>query len=803
MNRKISRESQLLNHLETLTNYAIRHNYSFDNCGCDASTISLDLKIERSNVSRILNKLCDDGLVTKIQGRPTLFIHRKPLLLHNNDNFIPMIISKDDAIQNYIIPGKSLDFERYDFDDCIGRNPHESLFSIIDEVKTVIRYPSYGTSILLTGDEGSGKRKFIEHVYKFGQDIAHFSPNKEYNYLSLSQLIDFDQQFLDYFKCLTDPNRFSDFYVIHDIDKITSKYLDILLPLIRQRQQIKANGVYPLFVFISSQSIEHPIIERISKIITFTAEFPKYSDRTLKEKLEYVLYFLQKESNKLDTTISINTGVISCFVMTLFNMNLIQLENEIIATLSHAYTTFIKRKSTVIDVTYDDVSDNILNNINDVSNRVPQLYSLYSLFEEETLYFIPNTMNRSYKKLLHCTLNRDLMINSSTAVNNALADYCKGEIIKAKSLELTMIRSIFITEIYDLLIPLFRQFSFEADDRVIYQLLISLSSLVESIKSDTYQDSNYQSNTDIDLYTTNLAQSTINKLNDYYSIKVPENEMIFLSEYLFWIRTYSENNKISLLIICHGDNIAKNYARYINTLGFDVNCDYLDYNSEYQNNYNEFMDQVILKVIHLDIGKGVIIISDLEPLTSLHTYVKENSSSDCISIYPISLPLLLQVIEKCNDIDTTLDYFSSNYSAGQFNQVVSSTPELQQNNLVNDISEKILASSLIFLDAKKVTNTLFTILMQILEDLNIDYSDAIAIKFIFHSSFMVERSIKNDPIPYRKLNELIKQNSRIFHIIEKNFTLLNNTFGITVSQSEIAFVADIFIDFVLNKSRSD
>lgn len=42
--------------------------------GRDALNISLDLQMDRSNVSRLLNQLHHEGRLIKTQGRPTLFL---------------------------------------------------------------------------------------------------------------------------------------------------------------------------------------------------------------------------------------------------------------------------------------------------------------------------------------------------------------------------------------------------------------------------------------------------------------------------------------------------------------------------------------------------------------------------------------------------------------------------------------------------------------------------------------------------------------------------------------------------------
>ena len=46
--------------------------FSFERC--NAFDIALDLKLDRSNVSRILNQLFNDLQLIKVEGRPTLYL---------------------------------------------------------------------------------------------------------------------------------------------------------------------------------------------------------------------------------------------------------------------------------------------------------------------------------------------------------------------------------------------------------------------------------------------------------------------------------------------------------------------------------------------------------------------------------------------------------------------------------------------------------------------------------------------------------------------------------------------------------
>ena len=98
---KSTRQEQIKKVVEKYTTTHIEDNtFTFDDCS--AYSIALDLSIDRSNVSRILNKLFTLNQLIKIEGRPTLYISREVVLKYYPSIKLPKIILKTDSITNYI-----------------------------------------------------------------------------------------------------------------------------------------------------------------------------------------------------------------------------------------------------------------------------------------------------------------------------------------------------------------------------------------------------------------------------------------------------------------------------------------------------------------------------------------------------------------------------------------------------------------------------------------------------------------------------------------------------------------------------
>ena len=86
--------------------------------------------------------------------------------------------------------------------------------------------------------------------------------------------------------------------------------------------------------------------------------------------------------------------------------------------------------------------------------------------------------------------------------------------------------------------------------------------------------------------------------------------------------------------------------------------------------------------------------------------------------------------------------------------------------------------------------------MKIYEDLGLNYTDEISIRFIFHSAFMIERVIRRERLIYKNTKSIISTSREVYTSIDRNMELVNDVFGISIPSSEIARLSEIFVDLI-------
>lgn len=121
------------------------------------------------------------------------------------------------------------------------------------------------------------------------------------------------------------------------------------------------------------------------------------------------------------------------------------------------------------------------------------------------------------------------------------------------------------------------------------------------------------------------------------------------------------------------------------------------------------------------------------------------------------------------------------------------TEKSENNSFLYRLLKKFIEPTLIFLNGEKAIDCLMISFSEILQNLNLEYSNELATKFLCHSVNMIERVIKNDTFKYQKVRKFIEENNHLYRIIENSISNVNEVFGITVPKDELAYIAEIFL----------
>lgn len=148
-----------------------------------------------------------------------------------------------------------------------------------------------------------------------------------------------------------------------------------------------------------------------------------------------------------------------------------------------------------------------------------------------------------------------------------------------------------------------------------------------------------------------------------------------------------------------------------------------------------------------------------------------------------------------NDLDSIINDPSQNQ--------IPQKSDIPSNAFIEQVREKVIAKTSVFIDTRKAVEVLQICFSNTCKELLVSETNTLMVKYICHCTNMLERVIKNETWDYQKLNQFIKTNYYIIHIVEHNLEYVESNFGIKIPSAEIAYITEIFIPETDVKNNMD
>ncbi|MBL4936247.1 sigma 54-interacting transcriptional regulator [Clostridium sp. YIM B02515] len=303
--------------------------------GCDTNEIAEKLDIKRTNVSKILNELYQEGLIIKIKGKPVLYS------LNFNKKASKFSMS---------------------FDNLIGSD--KSLKKSVQQAKASILYPPRGLYTLLLGETGVGKTMFAELMHRFAIEncilpsnapfitfncadyannpqllLAHLFGAKKGSYtgsdkdrIGLVEKANNGILFLDEVHRLPPEGQETLFYLM-DKGEYTS---------IGDADNVKKSSV--LIICATTEDVDTSLLSTFTRRIPINITIPPLRDRTFEERYELVCEFLKIESARIGREIIVSPNSLRCLLLYNCPGNVGQLKSDIQLGCANAFLKCVSRK---------------------------------------------------------------------------------------------------------------------------------------------------------------------------------------------------------------------------------------------------------------------------------------------------------------------------------------------------------------------------------------------------------------------------------------------------------------------------
>jgi Transcriptional regulators containing an AAA-type ATPase domain and a DNA-binding domain len=628
--------------------------------GCTTKEIADALSLQRTNVSAILNKLCDAGKIYKIKGKPIVYT----------------VNLSEESEKSIKVNGS--------FDTLIGGN--RSLKKCIQQAKAAILYPPNGLHTLLLGPTGVGKTMFAELMYKFTIEkevLPYNSPFVSFNcadYANNPQLL-----LAHLFGCKKGAFTGADRDRLGLVDKANGGilFLDEVHRLPPEGQEMLFmlidKGVYTplgdidkkknskvLIICATTEDVDVTLLSTFTRRIPITINVPALKDRTLDERFELICGFFKTESIRIGREITVSTNTIRALLLYNCSGNIGQLKSDIQLGCANAFLKFVSKGQKKIEVHSTDFSSNVRQGLvmyKQYSQRVDKIMKedmkLSFNSKGTRLHFdsnydlLPDNFYESIEKRIQELKDRgveeeDINFIMSFDIKNYFNKYIGKFEQEVNKEELSkIVNDNIITIVENFLKTASEQLKRIFPTKVFYGLCLHVSSSVERILHHK-KIVNHNLNEIIQKHAEEygLALIIANKLEEEFNIKIPADEVGFIAMFLCIEEVDGDtvSNKPIIVVAMHGKSTASSMTEVANKLvgGNNVYAYDMSLDKKPKNAYEELKNLIIEN--HQ--GAGVMLLVDMGSLGMFGELITEETGIEIRAIDMVSTLLVIECARK-------------------------------------------------------------------------------------------------------------------------------------------------------------
>lgn len=773
------RNNDLLTRMNELTEEMLLKN-NLKDCYTDATNLSFDLKTDRSNISRKLNHLFRLNYLIKINGRPTLFFSRQVLEETTKLSYIPSTFNNIEEFEFFLYTDHTQKETKNDWQQLetviIGARKNEALAESFQKLQLFFHYPNHQLNLLLTGEPSTGK-EFLTNI--FCQTIDYLPKyTKEIQKIVLDIYSNDPCQLKDATGKISFASRDKTHLVI--IQNLHLLTIENLTYLLQHLLTLQADSKYQIKYLFTSQLLNEEKQLLVENFLPNQITLPCFNERTLKEKMMFILKFMQQECDLLNQSFCVSKNILTCLLISTYKHNLIDLKNEIMHAYAHAFHNFsnFPSNSSIIDLQFSDLSDNLLNNIPDVTEEAEKVRKLFEIIGESDLYFLVNIPQQASALLETSRVDSNLHLISELQTERTITALVQQSLLTNEKNFNTGKRNIdnsLFNYIDDTLTALF----IRVEKKTIQLLAQTIRKYLSNWSKKNYF---------IDFQRTDsLLDQAANQITSYVEENYALQQSEVLNAYIYCFLSMTNRqalDNIVVVFISQVSTMAEAYRTFFEKkypqlcfLSIYMENPYLDLKQESLNFYQQ-------EILQQSRAAKTIFITDVELLN--HSGKQLFNKLPGLQIhYPLSLNSAAEICDLL--INTT--------------KKIPSDSALSNEKLPNKALLDYLANSLIFLNPEKAYTLLIQILKGICEKLDLIIDDELTLHFVNHAAFMIERTIRNETLPYRSKKENTKEYARVYKIVEKELNPLNNVFAITIPPNELAFTSEIFYKYFVTKEK--
>lgn len=774
--------------------------------------LSEKLKMQRTNISSILNQLVNEGKLVKYNGRPVLYQLADENTSGNGDVFEQLV--------------------GYD----------SSLKEAIASAKAAVLYPEGNPTILITAKHGSGVSHFAKTVFRFAQASGKLKTRAPWILWDCKTLFNDQDKFQEIF--LGDHEKegilkkaSGGMLILENIDVVSERNLDWLLAFLRG-EKIQGQDEWPwqkdyhcITIFSTMKDTNEMMLNLLRGQMDFRISLPSLEERSIEERFLILQKFFKEEAKAMDRMIEVDTSILHALLLYEVTDDIKGLKNDIHTGCVNSYVRSYNTEKKTIVLLMSDFPNYVRKGImyyRSYKNEIDEMIKngcKYTFYKNQML-----RDNKTAKKDIYQSIDarkRDLERHALTEeeINMAVSNQLESEFEEYFEQLCERVDSIDTLNkmVSEKLISLTRKFLLKAAEQlsckfskeIFCGICLHVNSCLIKV-SKKQRISNEEIARLLSKYPMHyeLVKEFQVELGKEFNVKLNVDDLIFLLMFLLEAKKDVNESKVVTLIAMHGSHAASSIAAVVNVLSDDSNVQAFD--MDLDKNVRIVYEELKEKIIKIDQGKGILLIYDMG---SIHTMAESIAQETKIAIRCVEVPITLVGIAgsskaaEMKTLDEVADYLQDNFSGLQYfraKPMPEMKPEIEKNEeiieqmmeessqeeSINEVFE-YLGDQFPQFDIDLMKNYLLVIIGQIEHEMNLVLDEDKKIGLIVHIVCLIDK-LQQQHTPsvnfmaYSVLGAF--GDGRYGGLFEKMKTFLKpleETFDVMIQDNEIATIISI------------
>ena len=685
--------------------------------GFSAEEVAEQAQVDRTNASRDLNLLVQEGLIERIPGRPVLFRIKPtppaPRVESENghrvqhENGLPTagsatatLLAQEPGQLPRIAASVQFGAVVTSFDTLIGSSG--ALKVAVQQAKAAMLYPPRGLHTLICGPSGVGKTTLARLMFNYALALEALPPGAPFisfncaDYANNPQLLmahlfgvvkgaytgaDRDRQGL-----VEQANR--GILFLDEVHRLPPEGQEMLFYLIDRERFRRLGDVHErqsslLLLAATTEDPATALLPTFRRRIPMTITLPGLHERTVMERYELLRAFFTTECSTIGSNIHVEPQVLHAFLVYDCPGNVGQMRTDVQLTCAHAFLEYRAHGLSELHVHPGVLPDHVRQGLLRTADLHRYLEPVKHLLEAAHI-FTPTGLNLDNipesAHDLYDTINSDLNLLRRSGLPD-------GEINRLLHLDIRDYFARFadqvsarpagtpsnliderIAEVSTAIV----QYAEEQLGRVLPEklamvLAMHLTSTLEHLsRGRQIPGLAIQSVRRTYPIEYEIARSALTQFRTALGVSLPESEMDVLTVLLANADALlsSEQTTVGIVVATHGRGVASGLSELANTLVGGNPVRWVELTLE------ETPEQLLAKVIHwvqvADQGSGVLLLVDFTSLLPLGELVANRTAIQVRAVAGVSAPLLVEAVRRAQrSSHVTLEQLAMSLASNQ------------------------------------------------------------------------------------------------------------------------------------------